>query len=131
MIRKSKRYWGRQTYTNGPSLRDCGSYNVIIVLFRINLDLLQNPNDAIRIVKEFQSKEGAKLVARYASSFIVCMYFYHILLPRFFQNLGDISLALQFLIFSGCQEDAFQIAEVSSIIVEIYCISSKSRYGKI
>ena len=131
MIRKSKKYWGRQTYSSGPTLWDCGSYNVIIVLFRINLDLLRNPNDAIRIVKEFQSKEGAKLVARYASLFIACMCFIVSFLPRFFQNLGDISLALQFLILSGCQEDAFQIAEVSAIIVEIYCISSKSRCGKI
>ena len=34
---------------------------------------------------------------------------------RFFQKLGDISSALQFLVMSGCQEDAFQMAEVFSL----------------
>lgn len=33
-------------------------------------------------------------------------------LCRFFQKLGDISSALKFLVLSGCQEDAFQMAEV-------------------
>ena len=76
------------------------------------MDLLQNPDDAIRIVKEFQSQEGAKLVAKYARLFIACVCFYCVCLHRFFQKIGDISLALQFLILSGCREDAFQIAEV-------------------
>ena len=31
---------------------------------RINLDHLQNPEEAVRIVKETQSVEGAKMVAR-------------------------------------------------------------------
>ena len=38
---------------------------------------MQNPNDAVRIVKEFQSKEGAKLVARY--TFIYSFHIYNIL----------------------------------------------------
>lgn len=76
------------------------------------MDLLQNPDDAIRIVKDFQSQEGAKLVARYTLLFIACMCFYCVHLYRFFQKIGDIPLALQFLILSGCREDAFQIAEV-------------------
>jgi len=33
--------------------------------FRINLDHLQNPEEAVRIVKETQSVEGAKMVARF------------------------------------------------------------------
>ena len=85
---------------------------LVVAFLRINLDLLRNPNDAVRIVKECQSKEGAKLVAGYAGLFIACICI-DILLHSFFQKLGDISLALQFLILSGCQEDAFQIAEVS------------------
>lgn len=32
---------------------------------RINLDHLQNPEEAVRIVKETQSVEGAKMVARF------------------------------------------------------------------
>ena len=32
---------------------------------RINLDHLQNPEEAVRIVKETQSVEGAKMVAKY------------------------------------------------------------------
>lgn len=31
---------------------------------RINLDHLQNPEEAVRIVKETRSVEGAKMVAR-------------------------------------------------------------------
>ena len=33
--------------------------------FRINLDHLQNPEEAVRIVRETQSVEGAKMVAKY------------------------------------------------------------------
>ncbi len=31
---------------------------------------------------------------------------------RFFQKLGDVASALQFLVLSKCQDEAFQMAEV-------------------
>ncbi len=33
---------------------------------------------------------------------------------RFFQKLGDVLSALQFLVLSKCQEEAFKMAEVNS-----------------
>ena len=65
-------------------------------------------------MKEFHSREGAKMVARYTCIISCCVNFVISLcnLHRFFQKLGDISSALQFLVLSGCQEDAFQMAEV-------------------
>ena len=41
---------------------------------RINLDHLQNPEEAVRIVKETQSVEGAKMVARF-EPFSICFVF--------------------------------------------------------
>ena len=32
--------------------------------FRVNLDLLQNPDEAVRIVRETRSVDGAKMVAK-------------------------------------------------------------------
>ena len=33
-------------------------------LYRINLDHLQNPEEAVKVVRETQSVEGAKMVAK-------------------------------------------------------------------
>lgn len=60
---------------------------------RINLDHLQNPEEAVRIVKETRSVEGAKMVA------------------KFFQKLGDFGSAIQFLVLSKCNDEAFQLAQ--------------------
>ena len=60
---------------------------------RIHLDHLNNPEAAVRIVKETKSVEGAKLVA------------------RFFLRLGDFNSAIQFLILSKCVDEAFQLAK--------------------
>lgn len=62
-------------------------------VIRINLDHLQNPEEAVRIVKETQSVEGAKMVA------------------KFFQKLGDFGSAIQFLVLSKCNDEAFQLAQ--------------------
>ncbi|XP_031560697.1 WD repeat-containing protein 19-like [Actinia tenebrosa] len=62
-------------------------------VIRINLDYLQNPEEAVRVVKETQSVEGAKMVA------------------KFFQNLGDFASAIQFLVLSKCNDEAFQLAQ--------------------
>jgi WD repeat-containing protein 19 len=37
---------------------------------RIQLDNLKNPEQAVKIVKETQSIEGAKMVAKYVASYI-------------------------------------------------------------
>ncbi len=60
---------------------------------RVHLDHLNNPEAAVRIVKETKSVEGAKLVA------------------RFFLRLGDFNSAIQFLILSKCVDEAFQLAK--------------------
>ncbi|KAJ8298131.1 hypothetical protein KUTeg_024662 [Tegillarca granosa] len=62
-------------------------------VIRINLDYLQNPEEAVKIVRETQSIEGAKLVA------------------KFFQRLNDYSSAIQFLVMSKCNDEAFQLAQ--------------------
>merc|ERR1719273_2524103 len=60
---------------------------------RIHLDFLNNPESAVKLVKETKSTEGAKLVA------------------RFFLKLGDFNSAIQFLILSKCVDEAFQLAK--------------------
>lgn len=62
-------------------------------VIRINLEFLQNPEDAVMLVKETQSVEGAKMVA------------------KFFQKLGDFASAIQFLVMSQCSEEAFRLAQ--------------------
>ena len=62
-------------------------------VIRINLDHLKNPKEAVRIVQETQSVEGARVVA------------------KFFQNLGDYASAIQFLVVSKCNAEAFTLAE--------------------
>nr|DBA29244.1 TPA: hypothetical protein GDO54_009488 [Pyxicephalus adspersus] len=62
-------------------------------VIRIYLDHLNNPEKAVTIVKETQSLEGAKMVA------------------RFFLRLGDYGSAIQFLVLSKCNNEAFQLAQ--------------------
>ena len=59
---------------------------------RVNLDPLNNPEKAVRLVQETKSVEGAKLVA------------------KFFQQLNDYRSAIRFLVMSQCHEEAFQLA---------------------
>ena len=62
-------------------------------VIRINLDHLSNPEEAVRVVKESGSTEGAKLVA------------------KFFIRLNDFNSAIQFLVMSKCLDEAFQLAQ--------------------
>ncbi|KAM7249132.1 hypothetical protein ACFE04_011141 [Oxalis oulophora] len=66
--------------------RDFG--NVI----RITLERLHDTQEAVRIVQETRSIEGAKMVAKY------------------FQKEGDFVSAVKFLIMSACYDDAFKLA---------------------
>ncbi|XP_061778717.2 WD repeat-containing protein 19 [Nerophis lumbriciformis] len=60
---------------------------------RVLLDHLKNPEGAVRIVRETQSVEGAKMVA------------------RFFLSLSDYASAIHFLVLSQCNDEAFQLAQ--------------------
>ena len=60
---------------------------------RLYLDRLNDPENAVRIVKQTRSNEGAKMVA------------------RFFLKLSDFSSAIQFLVISKCVDEAFQLAQ--------------------
>ena len=60
---------------------------------RLFLEKLNDPENAVRIVKQTRSTEGAKMVA------------------RFFIKLGDFSSAIQFLVISHCVDEAFQLAQ--------------------
>ncbi|KAF7656695.1 hypothetical protein LDENG_00037970 [Lucifuga dentata] len=62
-------------------------------MIRVLLDHLNNPEDAVRIVRETQSIDGAKTVA------------------RFFLRLNDYGSAIQFLVMSQCNDEAFQLAQ--------------------
>ncbi|XP_043918872.1 WD repeat-containing protein 19 [Protopterus annectens] len=62
-------------------------------VIRIELDHLNNPEEAVRIVRETKSIDGAKMVA------------------RFFLRLGDYGSAIQFLVLSKCNDEAFQLAQ--------------------
>jgi WD repeat-containing protein 19 len=62
-------------------------------VIRVNLEFLQNPDEAVRIVRETRSIDGAKMVA------------------KFFEKLGDFSSAIQFLILSKCENEAFAMAQ--------------------
>ncbi|KAI1286712.1 WD repeat-containing protein 19 [Halotydeus destructor] len=63
-----------------------------IQVVRILLEHLNNPGEAVRIVRNLKSVEGARMVA------------------RFFQKLNDMSSAIEFLVMSKCHEEAFQLA---------------------
>ncbi|XP_046901307.1 WD repeat-containing protein 19 isoform X3 [Hypomesus transpacificus] len=62
-------------------------------LIRVLLEHLNSPEDAVRIVRETQSIDGAKMVA------------------RFFLRLNDYGSAIQFLVLSHCNDEAFQLAQ--------------------
>ncbi|CAB3401707.1 unnamed protein product [Caenorhabditis bovis] len=62
-------------------------------LVRVLLEPLNMPEEAVRVVRESRSIEGAKLVA------------------KFFSRLGDHSSAIQFLVMSQCYQEAFDVAE--------------------
>ncbi|KAK2489183.1 hypothetical protein MC885_016782, partial [Smutsia gigantea] len=62
-------------------------------VIRISLDHLNNPEKAVSIVRETQSLDGAKMVA------------------RFFLQLGDYGSAIQFLVMSKCNNEAFTLAQ--------------------
>ncbi|KAJ8281320.1 hypothetical protein GJAV_G00066160 [Gymnothorax javanicus] len=62
-------------------------------VIRVLLDHLNNPEEAVRIVRETQSIDGAKMVA------------------RFFLRLSDYGSAIQFLVMSKCSDEAFQLAQ--------------------
>ncbi|NWU43545.1 WDR19 protein, partial [Hylia prasina] len=78
-------------------------------VIRLYLDHLNNPEKAVNIVRETQSLEGAKMVA------------------RFFLQLGDYGSAIQFLVLSKCNSEAFTLAQQHNKM-EIYAdiISSES-----
>lgn len=60
---------------------------------RIYLDHLCDPHSASEIVLESRSMESAKMLA------------------KFYQKIGDIEQALQFLVLCGCVEEAFSLAQ--------------------
>uniref|UniRef100_A0A8C8ZT34 WD repeat-containing protein 19 n=1 Tax=Prolemur simus TaxID=1328070 RepID=A0A8C8ZT34_PROSS len=62
-------------------------------VIRIYLDHLNHPEKAVSIVRETQSLDGAKMVA------------------RFFLQLGDYGSAIQFLVMSRCNNEAFTLAQ--------------------
>nr|XP_030126799.3 WD repeat-containing protein 19 isoform X2 [Taeniopygia guttata]XP_030126800.3 WD repeat-containing protein 19 isoform X2 [Taeniopygia guttata] len=78
-------------------------------VIRLYLDHLNNPEKAVDIVRETQSLEGAKMVA------------------RFFLRLGDYGSAIQFLVMSKCNNEAFTLAQQHNKM-EIYAdiISSEN-----
>ena len=57
------------------------------------MDHLQNPDEAVRVVRESESVDGAKMVA------------------KFFIKLNDYGTAIQFLVMSKCNDEAFQLAQ--------------------
>ena len=73
--------------------KQAGEFEAVI---RISLDHLQDPDQAVKIVKETGSIEGAKLVA------------------KFFMNLNDPASAIHFLVLSGASDDAFRLAQTHS-----------------
>ncbi|KAF4071641.1 hypothetical protein AMELA_G00275630 [Ameiurus melas] len=70
-------------------------------VIRILLEHLNNPEEAVRMVRETQSIDGAKMVA------------------RFFLRLSDYGSAIQFLVMSHCGDEAFQLAQQHSQM-EVY-----------
>lgn len=59
---------------------------------RLNLEKLDNIDEAVQLVQETKSIQGAKMVANY------------------FQNSDDSTSAIKFLVMSLCYDDAFQLA---------------------
>uniref|UniRef100_A0A0K0DCX6 TPR_REGION domain-containing protein n=1 Tax=Angiostrongylus cantonensis TaxID=6313 RepID=A0A0K0DCX6_ANGCA len=69
-------------------------------LVRILLDHLNMAEEAVKVVRESRSVEGAKLVA------------------KFFSRLGDHASAIRFLVLSNCHLEAFQLAETTNHMIE-------------
>ncbi|CAI2349776.1 unnamed protein product [Caenorhabditis sp. 36 PRJEB53466] len=67
---------------------------------RVLLDPLNEPNEAVKVVRESRSIEGAKLVA------------------KFFVKLGDHRSAIQFLVMSQCVQEAFDLADKNNALDE-------------
>lgn len=79
----------RQYYEASKAYEAAREWDSVI---RINLDHLNNPEKAVRVVQETKSMEGAKMVA------------------KFFQKLNDYESAIRFLVLSHCHDEAFQLA---------------------
>lgn len=62
----------------------------------ILLDYLNNPGEAVKVVREQRSVEGAKLVAKY------------------FQRRNDMTTAIEFLVISKCYDDAYNLAKTTN-----------------
>ncbi|KAL6725897.1 hypothetical protein Aduo_007918 [Ancylostoma duodenale] len=69
-------------------------------LVRMLLDHLNMAEEAVKVVRESRSIEGAKLVA------------------KFFSQLGDHASAIRFLVLSNCHQEAFQLAEATDHIAD-------------
>ncbi|VDM60035.1 unnamed protein product [Angiostrongylus costaricensis] len=69
-------------------------------LVRILLDHLNMAEEAVKVVRESRSVEGAKLVA------------------KFFSRLGDHASAIRFLVLSNCHQEAFQLAETTDHMID-------------
>ncbi|KJH41946.1 hypothetical protein DICVIV_12076 [Dictyocaulus viviparus] len=69
-------------------------------LVRILLDHLNMAEEAVKVVRESRSVEGARLVA------------------KFFSQLGDHASAIRFLVLSNCHQEAFQLAETTNHMAE-------------
>ncbi|KAK6027969.1 tetratricopeptide repeat protein [Ostertagia ostertagi] len=77
-------------------------------LVRMLLDHLNMAEEAVKVVRESRSVEGAKLVANANFG----------RLPRFFSQLGDHASAIRFLVLSNCHQEAFQLAETTDHMAE-------------
>lgn len=87
-------------------------------VIRIDLDKLDDPQDAIRVVQEHHSTEGSKMIARYKFFFkstvntILDIFKLTVILFifRYFQKNNEVLLAIRFLTMSHCFIDAFRLA---------------------
>uniref|UniRef100_A0A0X3PB08 WD repeat-containing protein 19 n=1 Tax=Schistocephalus solidus TaxID=70667 RepID=A0A0X3PB08_SCHSO len=80
-----------------------GSYKEAVIAYesakdwtsvvRLLLEKLNNPADAVRVVNESKTAEGAKMVAQY------------------FMKIGDFGSAIQFLVMSKCHSSAYDLAQ--------------------
>lgn len=93
------------------SYRNAGDMESVI---RIYLDHLSDPLSASEIVVDTKSIEGSKMLARWVAAVLTIFRktFSNISgFCSFYQNIGDIEQALQFLIMCGCTSDAFALAQ--------------------
>jgi WD repeat-containing protein 19 len=78
-----------------------GAYRSIIndaFVLRIQLNQLKSPEQAVKIVRETNSIEGAKMVA------------------RFFESINEYDSAVQFLVLSKCYAEAFAMAQQKGLM---------------